>query len=94
VKIRWTRKAVEDVDRLSDFVAIHDVTRADAVERTLSEAPKTLLRFPRRGSKLSEFSPREVREFRMGPYLLRYELADGDIYVLRFFDAREDPFRR
>jgi plasmid stabilization system protein ParE len=94
VKIRWARGALEDVDRLAEFIAAYDPARADAVERQLSETPKSLLQFPRRGSRLTEFSPREVREFRVGDYLLRYELADTDIYVLRFFHAREDRFRR
>jgi plasmid stabilization system protein ParE len=94
VKIRWTHSALDDVDRLAEFIVAYDPARADAVERQLIETPKSLLRFPRRGSRLTEFSPREVREFRVGDYLLRYELAGGDIYVLRFFHAREDRFRR
>lgn len=94
MNIRWTRRALDDVARVGDFIAAYDERRADAVERQLIEAPKALLKFPRRGSPLSEFRPREVREFRMGDYLLRYELTASDIYVLRFFHAREDRFPR
>ena len=88
--IRWSREARDDVDRLADFVARYDPVRANEIELELSEAPKRLLSFPRRGPRLSEFDPREVREYRVGRYLLRYELADADIVVLRFFHARED----
>jgi plasmid stabilization system protein ParE len=80
------------VDRLVDFMAAHDPILADEIEQELSQAPKRLLDFPRRGSRLSEFESREVREFRVGSYLLRYELAGTDIFVLRFFHAREDRF--
>lgn len=90
--IRWTSEARDDVDRLADFIAAHDRILAGKIEQELSQAPKRLLEFPRRGSRLGEFDPREVREFHVGSYLLRYELAGADIFVLRFFHAREDRF--
>lgn len=90
--IQWSSEARDDVDRLADFVAAYDQTLAGEIEQELSQAPKRLLDFPRRGSRLSEFDPREVREFRVGGYLLRYELAGSDIFVLRYFHPREDRF--
>jgi plasmid stabilization system protein ParE len=92
VIIRWSSEARDDVDRLADFVAAYDPIRAGEIEQELSRAPKDLLQYPRRGPRLSEFDPREVREFRVGRYLLRYELAGADIVVLRFFHARENGF--
>lgn len=88
--IRWSSEARDDVDRLTDFVAAYDQALAGEIERQLEQSPKTLLNFPRRGSRLSQYDPREVREFRVGNYLLRYELAETDIFVLRFFHAREN----
>lgn len=88
--IRWSAEARDDLDRLADFVAAYDPARAAEIERELSHAPKKLLQFGRRGFRLSEFNPREVREYRVGRYLLRYELSGTDIFVLRFFHARED----
>ena len=88
--IRWSSEARDDVDGLADFIAAHDQALAGEIEQELEQAPKRLLDFPRRGSRLSQYDPREVREFRIGGYLLRYELAGTDIFVLRFFHARED----
>lgn len=88
--IRWSREARDDVDRLVDFVAAHDAVLANAIEQELERAPKKLLDFPRRGPRLTLFDPQEVRELRVGQYLLRYELAASDIIVLRFFHVRED----
>ena len=90
--IRWSAEARDDVDRLVDFIAAHDPILAGEIEQELEQSPKKLPDFPRRGSRLSQFDPREVREFRVGSYLLRYELAGTDIFVLRFFHAREDRF--
>ena len=90
--ILWSREAREDVERLADFVASYDPVRAGEIEQELSQAPKKLLQFPRRGTRLTAFEPREVREYRVDRYLLRYELAASDIVVLRFFHARADRF--
>jgi plasmid stabilization system protein ParE len=90
VTIRWSSEARDDIDRLADFVAAYDPILAGEIEQELSQAPKKLLQFGRRGSRLSEFDPQEVREYRVGNYVLRYELAASDIFVLRFFHARED----
>jgi plasmid stabilization system protein ParE len=92
VSIRWSAEARDDVDRLADFVAAYDPIRAGEIEQELQEAPKRLLQFPRRGPRLSEFDRREIREYRVGRYLLRYELVGADIIVLRYFHGREDRF--
>lgn len=88
--IRWSVEALDDVDRLVDFASSYDQDRATLIERELAQSPKKLLDFPRRGSRLGQFDPREVREFRVASYLLRYELTRGGIFVLRVFHARED----
>lgn len=92
MRIVWSSAAWADVDRLYAFLAEHDLDAADAVFDKLTNAPTALLKFPRRGPRLTEFDSREVREFRVGRYLLRYELAGTDIFVLRFFHAREERF--
>lgn len=90
--IRWSPEARDDVDRLADFVSGYDPVLAGEIEQQLSQAPKRLREFPRRGPRLSEFDPREVRELRVDRYVLRYELVGEDIMVLRFFHARENRF--
>jgi plasmid stabilization system protein ParE len=90
MNVVWSPAAWVDVDRLHGFLAEHDLDSADAVADKLANSPAELLEFPRRGPRLSEFDPREVSELRVGKYLLRYELTDAELIVLRFFHARED----
>jgi plasmid stabilization system protein ParE len=92
VNIKWSFEARDDVDRLADFIAAYDPVLASEIEQELAQSPEKLVSFPRRGVRLSAFDPREVREFRVNRYLLRYELVKTDIYVLRFFQVREDRF--
>lgn len=92
MKLVWTSAAWADVDRLHAFLAEHDIDAADAMFDRLASAAEALPNFPRRGSRLVDLDPREVRELHLGRYLLRYELAGSDIFVLRLFHAREDRF--
>ena len=81
---------MDDVDRLVEFVATYDVALAEEIDTELESSPADLIPFPRRGSRLSEFEPREVREFRVRRYLMRYEVTGTDLTILRIFHARED----
>jgi plasmid stabilization system protein ParE len=92
VRVVWTSVGWADVERIYAFLAERDLDAADEVLHLLIEAPQMLLDFPRRGSRLTEFDPREVREFRVGNYLMRYELAGAEIFVLRFFHGHEIRF--
>lgn len=93
MRIVWFAEAWDDLDRLHAFIAQHDIDAADAVLDQLARAPEALFEFPRRGSRLSGYAPREVREFRVGNYRFRYEIQGNQIFVLRFFHFREDHTR-
>lgn len=90
MSIRWTPLALSDVGRLSDFIGVDDPNLAQSIEDMLVAAPRMLLKFPRRGTRLDQYRPREVRELPVRRYRMRYELTDQDIFILRFFHGRED----
>lgn len=92
MRIVWSTSGWADLDRLHAFLAEHDLEAADRTLDQLANAPSALLSFPRRGSRVSEFDPREIREYRVGRYLLRYELTTTEIFVLRLFHSREDRY--
>jgi plasmid stabilization system protein ParE len=90
MRILWSSTAWADIDRLHAFLEERDPDAADAVFDRLANAPSKLLEFPRRGSRLSRFDPQDVRELRVGAYILRYELVEADVRVVRFFHAKEE----
>lgn len=92
MRISWSAAAQSDLGRLHDFLARHDLDAADEALDILIEAPEVLLDFPRRGPRLSTFEHQEIRELKVGDYVLRYELAGAEIKVLRLFHGREDRF--
>jgi plasmid stabilization system protein ParE len=90
MKIKWTSKALSDVVRLYDFLAIKDKAAAARVVQSVTAAPNRLLDQERIGEKLEEFDPREVRRIIIGRYEMRYEIQESIIIVLRIWHTRED----
>lgn len=90
MKIQWTSKALSDLVRLYEFLAVKDRLAAARTVQSLSAAPERLLDQARIGEKLEEFDSREVRRIIIGRYEMRYEIQESVIYVLRIWHTRED----
>jgi plasmid stabilization system protein ParE len=90
MEVKWSSKALADLDRLFAFLAPVNRRAAARTVQSLVAAPARLLEHPRLGERLEEFEPREVRRILVGKYDMRYELRGSLIYVLRVWHARED----
>lgn len=90
MKIKWTSKALSDLVRLYEFLAVKNKQAAAHTVESLSAAPERLLDQARIGEKLDEFDPREVRRIVVGRYEMRYEIQESIIIVLRIWHTRED----
>lgn len=89
MQLHWTNKALADLGRLYEFLALVNRQAAIKTVKTLTEAPSNLLTNPRIGEKWSEFWPREVRRLIVGDYEIRYEIQTDKIYILRLWHTRE-----
>ena len=90
MKIKWTSKALSDLVRLYEFLAVKNKRAAAQIVQSLSAAPDRLLDQARIGEKLDEFDPREVRRIIVSHYEMRYEIQETNIIVLRIWHTRED----
>lgn len=90
MKLKWTGKALSDLERLYEFLAVVNKPAAARAVQKLTKAPSILLGNPRIGEQLFMFDSREVRRILVGEYEIRYELQDSFIYVLRIWHTRED----
>ena len=96
--LKWTSKALSDLERLYEFLRPVNKRAAARVVQSLTTAPASLLDNARIGEKLEEFEPREVRRILVGHYEMRYEIQESNatlglratIYVLRLWHTRED----
>lgn len=90
MELRWTGKALSDLARLYEFLALVNKQAAARTVQQLTAAPTRILDQPRLGEKLDEFDPREVRRILVGHYEMRYEVQANALYVLRIWHTRED----
>jgi len=89
MKLKWTGKALADLERLHDFLAVVNPHAAARTVQSLARTPTMLLANPRIGEQLFEFEEREVRRIIVGKYEIRYEIQDPFIYILRLWHTRE-----
>jgi len=90
MELMWTSKALSDLARLHDVLALVNQPAAARTVQRLTSATARLTANPRIGEKLDAFAPREVRRMIVGHYELRYEIRESTLYVLRLWHTRED----
>jgi plasmid stabilization system protein ParE len=90
MELKWTARALSDLERLHEFLAPASSKAAADTVRALVAAPERLLEHPRIGERLPGFGTREVRRLLVGRYELRYELGAEAVYILRIWHTRED----
>lgn len=90
MELQWTSKALSDLARLYEFLALANKQAAARIVQELTKAPTILLTNPRIGEQLFQFEPREVRRILVGEYEVRYEILGSAIYVLRLWHTREN----
>lgn len=90
MELKWTSKALSDLARLYEFLAVVNRPAAARTVQRLTQAATVLLTNSRVGEQLFQFEPREVRRIVVGEYEIRYELLNSTVYVLRLWHTREN----
>ena len=90
VKVAWTRRAVQDLERLHGFLKIINPTAAAKILQSLVKAPNALIGNPRMGERIEAFESREIRRLLVARYELRYEIKESTLYILRIWHTREE----
>ena len=90
VKVAWTRRAVQDLGRLHEFLKVVNPTAAAKIVQSLVKAPNALIGNPRMGERIEAFESREIRRLLVARYELRYEIKEATLYILRIWHTREE----
>jgi len=90
MQLYYTAAFQTDLERVYDFLSEKNPAAASRAVWNLRHTPEKLLAFPRIGQRLAIYQPREVRRLLIGPYELRYEIADDAIYLLNLWHGREN----
>lgn len=87
--ITFSKSAVEDLQRLRQFIAVNNKEAAARVALRIRESIATLALFPAKGRPIEELEG--VRELIAGNYVVRYihEATKDRVVVLRIWHGRE-----
>jgi len=94
--VKWLAKALEDVDRLYDFLSEKNPTAARDAVRAIIASARQLETFPEIGKPLNENPPwRELfSPFGHGAYVLRYRIdRSGNVIITRVWHSRENRWK-
>jgi plasmid stabilization system protein ParE len=89
MKLVFSRASVNDLVRLRDFIAQHNPEAAHPVAQRLLGAIQNLVATPQIGRPVAKMSG-EIRELIFGKYVVRYEVRQGHLYILRIGHGKEN----
>ena len=91
MELLWLPEALEDVDRLYEFLAKIDARAADNALDCIAEAAQRLLEHPELGRRMRDDRERRewVAPFGAGAYVLRYRLMGSAVVIVRVWHSRE-----
>jgi addiction module RelE/StbE family toxin len=81
MRIRWTRAAAEDLEKIKDYLTEHYPQFAQSTVVDLYEAIRSLKTSPRRGRLGREEGSRELVMPQL-PYIVAYRIKDQAIEIL------------
>lgn len=90
MKISYTKKAVEDLQRLREFIEIKNPTASNRIANELLAGINKLKDFPQIGLPVDEApDPEQIRDLFVANYTIRYLLGNQHIVILRLWHGRE-----
>jgi plasmid stabilization system protein ParE len=91
-KIVWRERALEDIDRLYNFLFKKDVQAATKAAQVILRGSSLLEESPRLGRPMADGTGRRELfiPFGAGFYVLRYFLTSDTVVIVRVWHGRED----
>ena len=96
-EIEWTEAARNDLDEITDYIALDSIENAIKIYHTLIRKVESLSRLPARGRivpELREFGFDMYREIIVRPFRIFYKIEnDLKVILLGILDGRRDLFQ-
>ena len=90
MKLVYTDEAVEDLKRLSEFIAVNSPSAAGRIATELVSKIELLPGFPRMGTPVEMAPvPDSIRDMVFGKYVVRYSVHVSAIIILRVWHELE-----
>ncbi|MEE4302901.1 MAG: type II toxin-antitoxin system RelE/ParE family toxin [Wenzhouxiangella sp.] len=88
MKLKWTRRALEQLAEAQDYIAQQNPAAAGQVGERIAEATRKLMTQPRMGQRGRVAGTREWVIGRT-PYFLVYKLEDDELIILRVIHGKQ-----
>jgi plasmid stabilization system protein ParE len=91
-KVVWRERALEDIDRLYDFIFKKNEEAATKAARVILRGSSLLEESPRLGRPMADGTGRRELfiPFGSGFYMLRYFVTSDTVVIVRVWHGRED----
>jgi toxin ParE1/3/4 len=90
-EIIWLPEAVEDLERLHEFLMDKNPDAAKRAAQTILNGAKTLAEFPEIGRPMNDGTERReiFAAFGSGGYVLRHIIEDETVFIIRVWHTKE-----
>lgn len=88
-RIVWSRRAVQDLDAITDYIAADSPAYAAVVLKSIVRQTRILTHFPRAGRKVPEFDDDNVRELLAYSYRIIYRLQTDEALIVAVIHGKQ-----
>lgn len=81
-EVTWLNEALDQLDQIAAHIRIFNPVSADRISSDLLSLGESLSEFPNRG-RPAKHGLRELTT--VPPYILRYEIVDGAVFIVAVF---------
>lgn len=94
MKVHWSARAEQDLDRIHDFIALDSPLYAIRTVDRMTARSRQIAAFPHSGRRVPGFDDTDLREVFVGPYRIIYRIDPDSILVVTVVHgARSIPDR-
>lgn len=86
--VRWTRRALDDLREISDFIARDSPQAADALIDRVFQTTDRLVSFPQSGRLVPELPDLGYRELLVGNYRVQYRVEENTVWIVTVVHGR------
>jgi addiction module RelE/StbE family toxin len=80
-RVDWSRRALQDLEAIAEYIAADSPVYAGAVVKTVVNQTRMLAHFPRSGRKVPEFDDENIRELIVYNYRIIYRLQEDQVVI-------------
>ena len=88
-QIIWTEPALQDLDRIADYISLDNPTAAKKLVRKCFETVENLNQHPKFGKAVPELEQSIYRQLALSPCRIFYRIENDTIYIIHVMRAEQ-----